>query len=123
MNRMKVFLSLAVVIGFSACQSRNEQNTEQEIEADSPVIAAPTEEVKTLTGVVGDASMHNFMLVTSKGDTIFISTMDQEPSEVGNFELGDTVKVDYIEEEEEPGTSNIPTAQKVTVIGKGNRHK
>ena len=71
MNRMKVFLLLAVVIGFSACQSRNKQNTEQEMEADSPVIAAPTEEVKTLTGVVGDASMHNFMLVTSKGDTIF----------------------------------------------------
>ena len=55
MNRMKVFLSLAVVIGFSACQSRNKQNTEQEIEADSSVIAAPTEEVKTLTEVVGDA--------------------------------------------------------------------
>lgn len=123
MNRMKVFLLLAVVIGFSACQSKSKQNIGQEMEADSSVIAAPTEEVKTLTGVIEEASMNNFMLVTSKGDTIFISTMDQELAEVGNFELGDTVKVDYIEEEEEPGAGSIPTAQKVTVTGKGNRLK
>ena len=30
MNRMKVFLLLAVVIGFSACQSRSKQAAEQE---------------------------------------------------------------------------------------------
>lgn len=101
---------------FSACQSKSGQTTEQE-NVDSLTVA-PTEEEKTITGVVGDASMHNFMLVTLEGDTLFVSTMDQEPGDVSGFESGDTVRVDYIEEEEEPGSSTIPTAKKVTVIGK-----
>ena len=48
--------------------------------------------------------------------------MDQEPSEVSGFELGDTVKVNYIEEEEEPGLSTIITAKKVVIIGKRNKY-
>ena len=104
MNKMRVFLLFAVLVGvISACQSKSEQTAGQE---------------KTIFGVVEDASMNNFMLVTSKGDTVFVSTMDQEPSEVGGFELGDTVQVNYIEEEEEPGSNTIPTAKKVIVVGK-----
>lgn len=122
MNRMKVFLLLAVVIGFSACQSKSKQTAGQGI-ADDSLAVAPAEEEKTITGVIGDASMNNFMLITSQGDTLFISTMDQEPSNITGFELGDTVRVDYIEEEEEPGSSTIPTAQKVVVIGKKSRNK
>ena len=121
MNRMKVFLLLAVVIGFSACQSRSKQAAEQEMTDDSLYVSS-IEEEKTIIGVVGDASMNNFMLITSKGDTLFISTMDQEPNDVTGFELGDTVRVNYIEEEEEPGSSTIPTAQKVVVIGKKIRN-
>lgn len=100
MNRMKVFLLLAVMIGFSSCQSRSKQNIEQEVEVDS-LSTNPTEEIKIITGVVKDASMNNFMLITLQGDTLFISTMDQEPNDVAGFELGDTVRVNYIEEEEE----------------------
>ena len=122
MNRMKVFLLLAVMIGFSSCQSRSKQNIEQEVEVDS-LSTNPTEEIKILTGVVKDASMNNFMLITLQGDTLFISTMDQEPNDVAGFELGDTVRVNYIEEEEEPGLNTIPTAQKVIVIGKKNRNQ
>ena len=122
MNRMKVFLLLAVMIGFSSCQSRSKQNIEQEVEVDS-LSTNPTEEIKIITGVVKDASMNNFMLITLQGDTLFISTMDQEPNDVAGFELGDTVRVNYIEEEEEPGLSTIPTAQKVIVIGKKNRNQ
>ena len=122
MNRMKVFLLLAVMIGFSSCQSRSKQNIEQEVEVDS-LSTNPTEEIKILTGVVKDASMNNFMLITLQGDTLFISTMDQEPNDVAGFELGDTVRVNYIEEEEEPGLNAIPTAQKVIVIGKKNRNQ
>ena len=122
MNRMKVFLLLAVMIGFSSCQSRSKQNIEQEVEVDS-LSTNPTEEIKIITGVVKDASMNNFMLITSRGDTLFISTMDQEPNDVAGFELGDTVRVNYIEEEEEPGLNTIPTAQKVIVIGKKNRNQ
>lgn len=122
MNRMKVFLLLAVMIGFSSCQSRSKQNIEQEVEVDS-LSTNPTEEIKIITGVVKDASMNNFMLITLQGDTLFISTMDQEPNDVAGFELGDTVRVNYIEEEEEPGFNTIPTAQKVIVIGKKNRNQ
>lgn len=122
MNRMKVFLLLAVMIGFSSCQSRSKQNIEQEVEVDS-LSTNPTEEIKIITGVVKDASMNNFMLITLQGDTLFISTMDQETNDVAGFELGDTVRVNYIEEEEEPGLNTIPTAQKVIVIGKKNRNQ
>ena len=122
MNRMKVFLLLAVMIGFSSSQSRSKQNIEQEVEVDS-LSTNPTEEIKIITGVVKDASMNNFMLITLQGDTLFISTMDQEPNDVAGFELGDTVRVNYIEEEEEPGLNTIPTAQKVIVIGKKNRNQ
>ena len=122
MNRMKVFLLLAVMIGFSSCQSRSKQNIEQEVEVDI-LSTNPTEEIKIITGVVKDASMNNFMLITLQGDTLFISTMDQEPNDVAGFELGDTVRVNYIEEEEEPGLNTIPTAQKVIVIGKKNRNQ
>ena len=122
MNRMKVFLLLAVMIGFSSCQSRSKQNIEQEVEVDS-LSTNPTEEIKIITGVVKDASMNNFMLITLQGDTLFISTMDQEPNDVAGFELGDTVRVNYIEEEEEPGLNTIPTAQKVIVIVKKNRNQ
>ena len=120
MNRMKVFLLLAVMIGFSSCQSRSKQNIEVEVDSLS---TNPTEEIKIITGVVKDASMNNFMLITLQGDTLFISTMDQEPNDVAGFELGDTVRVNYIEEEEEPGLNTIPTAQKVIVIGKTNRNQ
>ena len=122
MNRMKVFLLLAVMIGFSSCQSRSKQNIEQEVEVDS-LSTNPTEEIKIITGVVKDASMNNFMLITLQGDTLFISTMDQEPNDVAGFELGDTVRVNYIVEEELPGLNTIPTAQKVIVIGKKNRNQ
>ena len=122
MNRMKVFLLLAVMIGFSSCQSRSKQNIEQEVEVDS-LSTNPTEEIKIITGVVKDASMNNFMLITLQGDTLFISTMDQEPNDVAGFELGDTVRVNYIEEEEEPGLNNNPSAQKGIVIGKKTRNQ
>ena len=102
MNKMRVFLLFAVLVGvISACQSKSEQTAGQEQDTmDDSLAVAPTEDEKTIFGVVEDASMNNFMLVTSKGDTVFVSTMDQEPSEVGGFELGDTVQVNYIEEEE-----------------------
>ena len=109
MNKMRVFLLFAVLVGVtSACQSKSGQTAGQEQDAmDDSLAVAPTEDEKTIFGVVEDASMNNFMLVTSKGDTVFVSTMDQEPNEVGGFELGDTVQVNYIEEEEEPGSNTI----------------
>ena len=90
MNKMRVFLLFAVLVGvISACQSKSEQTAGQEQDTmDDSLAVAPTEDEKTIFGVVEDASMNNFMLVTSKGDTVFVSTMDQEPSEVGRLRTG-----------------------------------
>lgn len=121
MNKSIVSLAVITIIYFSSCQPKNGQTTNNDDQViDS--ITAHTEDEKVLTGVIEDASMNNFMLITEKEDTIFISTMDQEPNEVSGFELGDTVKVNYIEEEEEPGLSTIITAKKVVIIGKRNKY-
>ena len=53
MNRIKVFLLFAVWIGLNACQSKGKQAIEKEVGEDT-LILAPTEEEKTITGVVGD---------------------------------------------------------------------
>ena len=76
MNKMRVFLLFAVLVGvISACQSKSEQTAGQEQDTmDDSLAVAPTEDEKTIFGVVEDASMNNFMLVTSKGDTVFVST-------------------------------------------------
>ncbi len=71
MNRMNVFLLFAVVIGFSACQSKSKQAAEREIVADGSLPVAPTEEEKTITGVVGDASMNNFMLIAPQRYSLY----------------------------------------------------
>lgn len=65
MNRIKVFLLFAVWIGLNACQSKGKQAIEKEVGEDTLIIA-PTEEEKTITGVVGDASTNHFALITSK---------------------------------------------------------
>lgn len=116
MNRRNAFLLFVVLAIISSCQSKSGQNSEKEA-ADSPTMAL-TEDEKAIYGVIEEASMNNFMLITTKGDTVIISTMDQNPDEIGGFEPGDTVKVYYIEEEEEPGSKTIPTAIKVIVTGK-----
>lgn len=116
MNRMNVFLLFVVLVTISSCQSKSGQTSEKET-ADSLALA-PSEDEKTIYGVIGETSMNNFMLITAERDTVIISTMDQEPGEAGGFEPGDTVKVNYIEEEEEPGSKTIPTAIKVIVTGK-----
>lgn len=116
----KSIVVLVIIVCFSSCQLKSGKTSNNDGQVvDS--ISVPTEEEEVISGVIEDVSINNFMLITEKRDTIFISTMDQEPSEVGDFELGDTVKVTYIQEEEEPGLNTIITAKKVTVIGKENK--
>lgn len=116
MNRRNAFLLFVVLAIMSSCQSKSGQTSENEGTDSLPL--APTEDEKTIYGVIEDASINHFTLITAKGDTVIISTMDQNPGDVGGFEPGDTVKVNYIEEEEEPGSKTIPTAIKVIVTGK-----
>lgn len=116
MNRMNAFLLFGVLATISSCQSKSGQTSEK-VTTDSLALA-PSEDEKTIYGVIEDASMDHFTLITAQGDTVIISTMDQNPDDVGVLETGDTVKVNYIEEEEEPGLKTIPTAIKVIVTGK-----
>lgn len=116
MNRMSAFLLFGVLATISSCQSKSGQTSEK-VTTDSLALA-PSEDEKTIYGVIEDASMDHFTLITAQGDTVIISTMDQNPDDVGVLETGDTVKVNYIEEEEEPGLKTIPTAIKVIVTGK-----
>lgn len=120
MNKSIVSLAVLAIVYFSSCQPKSGQTSNNEDQViDS--ITAHIEDEKVITGVVKHVSMNNFMLITEKEDTIFISTMDQEPNEVSGFELGDTVKVNFIEEEEEPGLNTIITAKKVVIVGKENK--
>ena len=120
MNKSIVSLAVLAIVYFSSCQPKSGQTSNNEDQViDS--ITAHIEDEKVITGVVKDVSMNNFMLITETEDTIFISTMDQEPNEVSGFEVGDTVKVNFIEEEEEPGLNTIITAKKVVIVGKENK--
>lgn len=107
------FLFFFILSVFYSCQLKNRQASENTIDSTMVTVGE-----LSMTGIVEDASMNNFMLITLTGDTVWVSTMDQDPREVGGFSLGDTVKVNYIQEEAEPGTNTIPTAKKVIIIGK-----
>ncbi len=48
---------------------------------------------QTLKGKVIDATMNNIMLLTEKGDTLNISTMDADPSKVPGVLLEDKVAI------------------------------
>ena len=120
MNKSIVSLAVLAIVYFSSCQLKSGQTSNNEDQViDS--ITAHIEDEKVITAVVKDVSMNNYMLITEKEDTIYITTMDQEPNEVSGFELGDTVKVNFIEEEEEPGLNTIITAKKVVIVGKENK--
>lgn len=62
MNKMRVFLLFAVLVGvISACQSKSGQTAGQEQDTmDDSLAVAPTEDEKTIFGVVEDASMNKF---------------------------------------------------------------
>lgn len=56
---LALFWSLLIVFGAGGCQSPGK--------------------IQTLSGVVFDASMNNIIVITTKGDTVDISTMDTDP--------------------------------------------
>ena len=56
-----------------------------------------------VNGIVYDATMNNITLITGKGDTINISTMDANPDKVPGVLLEDSVEVTCIKEKIEGG--------------------
>lgn len=52
---------------------------------------APTSQI--ITGIVYDATMNNITVISDRGDTVNISTMDTNPQKVPGVLLNDSVKV------------------------------
>lgn len=95
---MKKFLRTAacfilILSGISACQP------------DGP---------KTLSGVVYDASMNTITLITDKGDTVNISTMNANPKEVPGVLIYDSVKIRC--ENKDVDGMKVLTATELTIL-------
>lgn len=58
-------------------------------------IISCTNSSRTVIGIVYDASMNNIMLVTEKGDTMDISTMNTDPANVPGVLIDDSVRITY----------------------------
>ena len=71
---------------------------------------------QVLNGIVYDATMNNITLITGKGDTINISTMDANPDKVSGVLLEDSVEVTCIKEKIEGG--EILKATELVIIKK-----
>ena len=71
---------------------------------------------KVINGIVYDASMNNITLITGKGDTVNISTMDDNTNKVSGALLDDSVEVTCIKEKIEG--REILRATEVIIIKK-----
>lgn len=71
---------------------------------------------QVLNGIVYDATMNNITLITGKGDTINISTIDANPDKVPGVLLEDSVEVTCIKEKIEGG--EILKATELVIIKK-----
>lgn len=81
---LSLFWSLLIVLGVGGCQS--------------------SDKAQTLSGIVFDASMNNIVVITTKGDTVDISTMDTDPAKVPGVLIDDSVKITYRKEQMNNGT-------------------
>lgn len=64
------------------------------------VSCGKSKSLHVVSGIVMDATMNNIMLITAKGDTIDISTMNADRSKVPGVLIGDSVKIAYEKEAE-----------------------
>ena len=71
---------------------------------------------QVVNGIVYDATMNNITLITGKGDTINISTMDANPDKVPGVLLEDSIEVTFIKEKIESG--EILKATELVIIKK-----
>lgn len=111
MKSIKQTLLFAIILcGCISCRNKAENDTSAGTEE-------ATEEMEDslyqARGVVIDATMNGFTMVTPENDTLYISTMDQNLALEGGLSLGDTLDVSYTITEDEPGINIVSTAQKV----------
>lgn len=80
---MKKLFSISVFVFFLGCISFCKQESALQV----------------INGTVYDATMNNIMLITGKGDTINISTMDADINKVPGVLLNDSVEVTCAKEQ------------------------
>lgn len=107
MKLTKPFLFVFIILlGCASC--KNKAGT---IEQENAVLGTEeiNDSVHQAQGIVMDATMNGFTMVTSKKDTLYISTMDRNIALEKGLLIGDTLEVSYTITEDEPGI-NIASA-------------
>ena len=107
MKLTKPFLFVSIILlGCASC--KNKAGT---IEQENAVLGTEeiNDSVHQAQGIVMDATMNGFTMVTSKKDTLYISTMDRNIALEKGLLIGDTLEVLYTVTEDELGI-NIASA-------------
>ena len=111
MKTIKGFLLLGIIaLGLVSC--KNKTGSTSQIDS-GEVSEESNDSIHQACGVVIDATMNGFTMVTPKNDTLYISTMDKDLALKGGLLLGDTLDVTYTITEDEPGINMVSTAKKV----------
>ncbi len=85
-------MAVLTAASFTACKQKTAPQT-----GDTVTLTAQTSS-QTVNGKVIDATMNNIMLLTEKGDTLHISTMDADPEKVPGVLLEDKVQITCVTE-------------------------
>lgn len=107
MKLTKPFLFVSIILlGCASC--KNKAGT---IEQENAVLGTEeiNDSVHQAQGIVMDATMNGFTMVTSKKDTLYISTMDRNIALEKGLLIGDTLEISYTVTEDELGI-NIASA-------------
>ncbi len=107
MKLTKPFLFVSIILlGCASC--KNKAGT---MEQENAVLGTEeiNDSVHQAQGIVMDATMNGFTMVTSKKDTLYISTMDRNIALEKGLLIGDTLEVSYTVTEDELGI-NIASA-------------
>lgn len=111
MRPMKQTLVVALILlGCASCKNKAGNTVQVD---DNTTVEEASDSLHQTCGVVIDATMNGFTMVTPKHDTLYISTMDQDIALDGGLLLGDTLEVSYTITEDEPGINIASTVKKV----------
>ena len=110
MNVIKQTLFFSIIsLGCISCKSKAEKSV---VNTETKIVVAD-DSLCHVQGVVIDATMNGFTMITSKNDTLYFSTMDQNISLEGGLLLGDPLDVSYTVTDDEPGINMISFVKKV----------
>lgn len=102
----QVLLFGVILLECAACKNKATEQTK--IETD-----ITNDSLQQACGIIIDATMNGFTMVTFPNDTLYISTMDQNIALEGGLLLGDTLDVTYTMAKGEPSINIASTVKKV----------